>query len=216
MASTEFGQGPEILFSPKEFLIRSRSILRISSFLLSFISFCCIVSIVDECIFGAQSTCGFTKFVTSFGWITSIILLVFDWFFPSPSGFLDTTAKRRGAVVFELVFSGLWTLFYFALFCATASGWRKMANQNDSDEHIGFGAGNAKAIISFCFISCPLWGYQCYLSYFRYQTGNFALPQYDDDAMQGARPFASFPAPNVQSTSTFQKSEQISPSDLTY
>ena len=31
----------------------------------------------------------------------------------------------------------------------------------------------------------------------KFQSGNFALPQYDDESMAGAKPFASFPAPNV-------------------
>ena len=27
----------------------------------------------------------------------------------------------------------------------------------------------------------------------KFQSGNFALPQYDDESMAGAKPFASFP-----------------------
>ena len=63
------------------------------------------------------------------------------------------------------------------------------------------------------------WGGKAWKSYQKYLTGNFALPQYDDEVMAGAKPFASFPAGNIQS-STFPDNEQSqirSPAaDLTY
>ena len=53
------------------------------------------------------------------------------------------------AVMYEMIFSAVWTLFYFCQFCACVSGWRKMHNDPDTDEYnLGLGSGSAKAIIS--------------------------------------------------------------------
>jgi hypothetical protein len=73
---------------------------------------------------------------------------VIDWYFPSPSGFLDTTQKRKLAVTYELGFSALWTFFYFCQFAATWAGWNNAHSDPTRDEEtINFGAGNAKTII---------------------------------------------------------------------
>jgi len=212
--------GPDIAHDPREFLTRKKTVERSITFALSFIAFCCIVSIVDVnggCIFHLNTTCGFVKMVTAFGWIHCLLFIICDWHFPSPSGLLDTTQKRRVAVMYEMAFSALWTLFYFCQFCACVSGWRYMHNNPDTDEkNLNFGAGSAKAIISFSFFSIPLWGYQAYQAMLKFQSGNFALPQYDDESMAGAKPFASFPAPNVSQSNTFDAPGTMRPADLTY
>ena len=164
---SSFGMGPDIVHDPREFLTRKKTVERLITFTLSFIAFCCIVSIVDVnggCIFHLNTTCGFVKMVTAFGWIhcecdrifswvydwnKGLLFIICDWHFPSPSGLLDTTQKRRVAVMYEMAFSAVWTLFYFCQFCACVSGWRYMHNNPDTDEkNLNFGAGSAKAIIS--------------------------------------------------------------------
>ena len=69
---SSFGMGPDIVHDPREFLTRKKTVERLITFTLSFIAFCCIVSIVDVnggCIFHLNTTCGFVKMVTAFGWI---------------------------------------------------------------------------------------------------------------------------------------------------
>ena len=71
--------------------------------------------------------------------------------------------------------------------------------------------------LAFGFFSIGLWGYQAWLAAQKFQSGNFALPQYDDESMAGAKPFASFPAPNVSQSNTFGADQsQLRPADLTY
>jgi hypothetical protein len=71
--------------------------------------------------------------------------------------------------------------------------------------------------LAFGFFSIGLWGYQAWLAAQKFQSGNFALPQYDDESMAGAKPFASFPAPNVSQSNTFGVDQsQLRPADLTY
>ena len=70
--SGNFGMGPEIVRDPRAFLTQKKTLERVITFALSFIAFCCIVSIVDVpggCIFSRVSTCGFVKFVTLLGWL---------------------------------------------------------------------------------------------------------------------------------------------------
>ena len=165
--SESFGMGPDVVRDPKQFLMLPKTLQRLLTFTLSFISFCCIASIVDVhgCIFHLNSTCGFVKFVTSLGfvhckWLTGpwilvlmitnsgLIFLVCDWYFPSPRGFLDTTQKRRMCVMYEMIFSALWTLFYFSMFFACVAGWKKAnADDNSDEKNLHLGAGNAKAIM---------------------------------------------------------------------
>jgi len=218
--SESFGMGPDVVRDPKQFLMLPKTLQRLLTFTLSFISFCCIASIVDVhgCIFHLTSTCGFVKFVTSLGFVHCLIFLVCDWYFPSPRGFLDTTQKRRMCVMYEMIFSALWTLFYFSMFFACVAGWKKAnADENSDENNLHLGAGNAKAIMAFGFFSIGLWGYQAWLAAQKFQSGNFALPQYDDESMAGAKPFASFPAPNVSQSNTFGADQsQLRPADLTY
>ena len=63
-----------------------------------------------------------------------------------------------------------------------------------------------------------MWGYQAYNAMLKFQSGNFALPQFDDESMAGAKPFASFPAPNVAQSNTFEPGSTggMRPADLTY
>jgi len=220
--SDNFGNGPEIERDPRRFLAQPSTALNIWALIMAFIIFCCNVSIVDVnggCIFHAISTCGFVSFVSCIAWIHGIAFVIVDWYFPSPSGFLDTTQKRKMAVLYELGFSALWTFFFFCQWAATWAGWNKAQKGNTDENYINFGAGNAKTIIAFSFFSILTWGGKAWKSYQKYLTGNFALPQYDDEVMAGAKPFASFPAGNIQS-STFPDNEQSqirSPAaDLTY
>ena len=86
-----------------------------------------------------------------------LIFLVCDWYFPSPRGFLDTTQKRRMCVMYEMIFSALWTLFYFSMFFACVAGWKKAnADDNSDEKNLHLGAGNAKAIMGMSFGMNPL------------------------------------------------------------
>jgi hypothetical protein len=124
--------------------------------------------------------------------------------------------------MYEMLFSCLWSIFYFSLFCSTIVGWKSRSSDEKTDENsINLGAGSAKAIITFGFFSTGLWGYLGYLALLKFQSGNFALPQFDDDSMQGAKPFASFPAPAVAESNTFGDTTRtpqtgLQPADLTY
>jgi len=218
--SEAFGSGPEIERDPRRFVAQPSTLLNLGVIFVAFLIFVCNVSIVDVnggCIFHAVSTCGFVTFVSVLALIHGVVFVIVDWYFPSPSGFLDTTQKRKMAVIYEFMFSAVWTFFFFCLWAATWAGWNKAKAAQTDENFIGLGSGNAKAIIAFGFFSTALWGWKSLKCYQKYQTGNFALPQYDDEVMAGAKPFASFPAGNVQS-STFPQNDQstIRPSDLTY
>ena len=51
-------------------------------------------------------------------------------------------------VMYEMIFSALWTLFYFSMFFACVAGWKKAnADDNSDEKNLHLGAGNAKAIM---------------------------------------------------------------------
>ena len=51
--------------------------------------------------------------------------------------------------MYEMLFSCLWSIFYFSLFCSTIVGWKSRSSDAKTDENtINLGAGSAKAIIS--------------------------------------------------------------------
>ena len=85
------------------------------------------------------------------------------------------------------------------------------------NQYFGRNPWNVFFNLAFGFFSIGLWGYQAWLAAQKFQSGNFALPQYDDESMAGAKPFASFPAPNVSQSNTFGVDQsQLRPADLTY
>ena len=51
------------------------------------------------------------------------------------------------AVVYEFLFSAVWTFFFFCLWAATWAGWNKAKAAQTDENYIGLGSGNAKAII---------------------------------------------------------------------
>ncbi|CAG5100434.1 Oidioi.mRNA.OKI2018_I69.XSR.g16996.t1.cds [Oikopleura dioica] len=214
-----FGAGSRQQPNLREFITSTRTILNLAISAIAFISFCAVVSFSDPhgCLFNLSSTCGFAKFVIGLALAHGVIFVAIEWQLDKQDSLLNTSEKRKLSVTYQLLFSLVWTLFHFCLFCATWAGWNQTKNDPERDENaIGLGAGTAKTVISFTFFNTILFGVKAFKLFQLWQIGNWAVPEYDSEALAGAKPFTSFPGGNMQ-TSTFpDQSSGVQAADLVY
>ncbi|CAB1350152.1 unnamed protein product [Coregonus sp. 'balchen'] len=127
-------------FDFMSFIKQPQTIVRILSWLFSIVVFATITGegYVNppnkpdaECMFnGNDSACGFGVGIGILAFLACVIFIVLDAYFPQ----ISNAKERKNIVTGDLIFSGVWTLFWFICFCVLANQYR----QGVSDIDLGY------------------------------------------------------------------------------
>ncbi|XP_066490358.1 synaptogyrin-1 isoform X2 [Tiliqua scincoides] len=185
-------------FDPQTFIRQPHTILRMVSWLFSIVVF---GSIVNEgyvnqsdeeeeyCIFNRnQNACNYGVTVGVFAFISCLLYLALDVYFPQISSVKD----RKKAVLSDIGVSGLWAFLWFVSFCFLADQWRVSKSEYNP---LNEGADAARAAIAFSFFSIFTWVGQAVLAFQRYQLGaDSALfsQDYMDPSQEAGMPYAPY------------------------
>ncbi|XP_030064345.1 synaptogyrin-1 isoform X2 [Microcaecilia unicolor] len=145
-------------FDPQTFIRQPHTILRMISWLFSIVVFGCIVNEgyvnpEDEskefCIFNRnQNACNYGVTVGVLAFLSSLLYLALDVYFPQISSVKD----RKKAVLSDVAVSAIWSFLWFVGFCFLANQWQ-FSEPNTLNE----GADAARAAITFSFFSIFTW-----------------------------------------------------------
>ncbi|XP_071963996.1 synaptogyrin-2-like [Antedon mediterranea] len=195
-------------FDPIEYIKKPQVILRLISLVFSIIVFGCISaegyqnldhsSTAEQCVYnGNHGACGYGMFVGIMALLACGIFLVIDAVFDN----LSNVQHRKYAVIADLCFSGLWTLFWFICFCVLANSWRKTVTKPR------YGTSSIQAAIAFSFFSIISWGCLTVLAFLRYRQGSDSAfsPSHETGLPPSSTPYSSYPgAPEPQTQDTYQ------------
>ncbi|XP_030064337.1 synaptogyrin-1 isoform X1 [Microcaecilia unicolor] len=201
-------------FDPQTFIRQPHTILRMISWLFSIVVFGCIVNEgyvnpEDEskefCIFNRnQNACNYGVTVGVLAFLSSLLYLALDVYFPQISSVKD----RKKAVLSDVAVSAIWSFLWFVGFCFLANQWQ-FSEPNTLNE----GADAARAAITFSFFSIFTWAGQAVLAFQRYKIGaDSALfsQDYMDPSQDASVPYTPYAGgDNLESTGTYQQSSSV-------
>ncbi|XP_069509049.1 synaptogyrin-1 isoform X2 [Ambystoma mexicanum] len=147
-------------FDPQSFVRQPHTIVRMVSWVFSIVVFGCIVNEgyinrpnEDEefCIFNRNhNACNYGVTVGVLAFLTSLLYLALDVYFPQISSVKD----RKKAVLSDVAVSAVWAFFWFVGFCFLANQWQ---HSDPEDNPLKEGADAARAAIAFSFFSIFTW-----------------------------------------------------------
>ncbi|XP_078539597.1 synaptogyrin-1 isoform X2 [Lissotriton helveticus] len=147
-------------FDPQSFVRQPHTIVRMVSWVFSIVVFGCIVNegytnrpdeIEEFCIFSRnQNACNYGVTVGVLSFLTSVLYLGLDVYFPQISSVKD----RKKAVLSDIGVSAFWAFLWFVGFCFLANQW---SLSDPMDNPLNEGADAARAAIAFSFFSIFTW-----------------------------------------------------------
>ncbi|XP_056607258.1 synaptogyrin-1-like isoform X2 [Triplophysa dalaica] len=136
--------------------------LRLVSWLFSLVIFGCVsnegyINRPDEvkefCIFNRnQNACNYAVGMGSLAFLSSMLFLALDVYFPQISSVKD----RKKAVLADVGASAFWAFMWFVGFCLLANQWQVSKPDNNPLQE---GGDAARAAIAFSFFSIFTWDY---------------------------------------------------------
>ncbi|KAM9471699.1 synaptogyrin-2a isoform 1-T1 [Salvelinus alpinus] len=179
-------------FDFMSFIKQPQTIVRILSWLFSIVVFATITGegYVNppqhqdtKCMFnGNDSACGFGVGIGILAFLACVIFIVLDAYFPQ----ISNAKERKNIVTGDLVFSGVWTLFWFICFCVLANQW------SHTTDTAAISADAARAVVAFSFFSIVTWALLTSFAYTRYRQGVSDIDQgYTDPANDYSTPYPS-------------------------
>ncbi|XP_056607256.1 synaptogyrin-1-like isoform X1 [Triplophysa dalaica] len=148
--------------------------LRLVSWLFSLVIFGCVsnegyINRPDEvkefCIFNRnQNACNYAVGMGSLAFLSSMLFLALDVYFPQISSVKD----RKKAVLADVGASAFWAFMWFVGFCLLANQWQVSKPDNNPLQE---GGDAARAAIAFSFFSIFTWAGQAFLAFQRYKLG---------------------------------------------
>jgi len=160
---------------PLTFLKRPIVCMRVCTLFFSIIVFGCISSSgwffmqnlgQEVCVLNMDSSaCHFSTMVGIVAFLASIGFLVGEWFFEQ----MSSIKTRKHYVIFDMVFSGLWSFFFFVTFVYVVVSWSKT-----EDIKFSFASSNIIGAIFFAFLSTFAWAGCGILAFQRFKSGGSA------------------------------------------
>lgn len=185
-------------FDPQSFVRQPHTIVRMVSWVFSIVVFGCIVNegytnrpdeIEEFCIFSRnQNACNYGVTVGVLSFLTSVLYLGLDVYFPQISSVKD----RKKAVLSDVGVSAFWAFLWFVGFCFLANQW---SLSDPIYNPLNEGADAARAAIAFSFFSIFTWAGQAFLAFQRYRIGaDSALfsQDYTDPSLDPGVPYAPY------------------------
>nr|XP_029508415.1 synaptogyrin-3-like [Oncorhynchus nerka] len=101
-----------------------------------------------KCMFNRNdSACGFGVGIGILAFLACVVFIILDAYFPQ----ISNAKERKNIVTVDLVFSGVWTLFWFICFCVLTNQW------SHTTEVAGIPVDAARAVVAFSFFSIVTW-----------------------------------------------------------
>ncbi|RNA36286.1 synaptogyrin-2-like [Brachionus plicatilis] len=155
-------------FDPAGFMKKPQVILRIINLLFSLIVFSSIATEASykqgTCAMNNDGTaCGYGILVGVIGFLSCIVFLILDARFEN----LSSIKIRKRVVVADMIFSFVWSVVWFLIFCYNANEWRKTSAELEAKSE----AYLIRLSLAFTFFSIITWSMIGLLNFLRYRQG---------------------------------------------
>jgi len=157
-------------------------VLYLLDWLFCIIVFSCIAqskSLVGSCPFDDnEDTCSYGVFIGVVGFLfaTAFMCLELDFAW----NFVERSQLVRPVYIFQIIFSALWSVLFFIMFCSLCSKWR-----NVDLDRMKSGAANARGAISFSFFAWLSWSATTYFLYKAFKADGIHFHDSEYQSMDG-------------------------------